>query len=124
MKAHSYLLIAAALLALGMSLAACTPPSSGPCLFTANEPVTAYRLPDGTSALFGELGAGDSFEALARTADGWVGFDPGIAQAANIGLARHRWVRLNVTVSPSCLADVELVTLADVQADVAASGSG
>jgi hypothetical protein len=103
-------------------LAGCTPtPSPGPCTFTANTAVTAYRLPEVTSNVFGTVSTGDNFEILARTADGWVGFDPGIAQAGNIGLAHHRWVQLNATVAPSCLADVNLVTLADVQADVDAS---
>jgi hypothetical protein len=27
-----------------------------------------------------------------RTADGWLGFDPGVAQAANIGVFRLRWI--------------------------------
>ncbi len=84
-------------------------------------------LPDlpgsGTSGIFGTIGTGETFEALARTADGWIGFDPGIAQAGNIGLAHHRWVQLNASLSPACLDDVDLVTLADVQADLAASGS-
>jgi hypothetical protein len=102
-------------------MAGCTPTPSGPCTFTANTPLTAYRLPDATSDVFGTISAGDSFGILARTADGWVGFDPGIAQAGNIGLAHHRWVQLNASVSPSCLADVDLVPLADVQADVDAS---
>lgn len=105
-------------------VSACVPSGpSGPCEFTANVPLTAYRLPDDTSALFGTIGSGETFEALARTADGWVGFDPGIAQAGNIGLAHHRWVQLNAIVSPSCFSDVDLVTLADVEADVAESGS-
>ena len=26
-----------------------------------------------------------------RTADGWLGFDPGVAQAANVGIFRLRW---------------------------------
>jgi hypothetical protein len=30
---------------------------------------------------------------------------------------------LNAVVSPSCLTSIDLVTLADVQADLAASGS-
>ncbi len=105
-------------------LSACTPSvPAGPCEFTASEPISAYRLPDGTSAFFGTVGSGDTYRALARTADGWVGFDPGFAQAGNIGLAHHRWVHLNATVSPSCLAGVDLVTLANVEADLAASGS-
>jgi hypothetical protein len=107
----------------GLSVQGCTfPGSSGSCTFTANIGVTAYRLPDGTSSLFGTVSAGETFEVLARTSDGWLGFDPGIAQAGNIGLAHHRWVQENVSLSTSCLSSVDLVTLADVEADVAASG--
>ena len=122
MKVHSYLIVTLALLAVGVTLAGCTPASSDPCMFTANDPITAYRLPDDTSDVFGVVGAGESFEVLAWTADGYVGFDPGVAQAGNIGLAHHRWVLLNATISLSCLSSVDLVTLADVQADLAASG--
>lgn len=96
--------------------------SEGPCMFTANIPVTAYRLPDSTSGIFSTVSTGDTYEALARTADGWIGFDPGVPQAPNVGLARHRWVLLNVTTSPSCLSIIDPVTLADVEADVTASG--
>jgi hypothetical protein len=91
-------------------------------MFTANEDLTVYRLPDGSSGVFGTMPSGETYEVLAQTADGWVGFDPGVAQAPNVGLARHRWILLSATVSPSCLADVEVVTLAEVQADVDASG--
>ena len=123
MKAHSYLIVTLALLAIGMTLAGCSPAtSSDPCMFTANDPITVYRLPDDSSDVFGVVSSGESYKALAWTAEGWVGFDPGIAQAGNIGLAHHRWVLLNATISPSCLSSVDLVTLADVQADLAASG--
>ena len=123
MKVHSYIFVILVILAAGMTLAGCTPPaSSEPCMFTANEPVTAYRLPDDTSDVFGVVSSGESYKALAWTAEGYVGFDPGIAQAGNIGLAHHRWVLLNATISPSCLTDVDLVTLADVEADLVASG--
>lgn len=122
MKTRSYLIIILALLVGSLILAGCTPSSTAVCTFTANESVTVYRLPDSTSDVFGVISPGETFEVLARTADGWVGFDPGIAQAGNIGLAHHRWVLLSATISPSCLSSVELVTLADVQADLAASG--
>lgn len=98
----------------------CTPTPES-CRFTANMPVTAYRLPDSASDIFGTMSTGDTFDVLARTTDGWLGFDPGVAQAGNIGLAHHRWVLLNVTLSSSCLTSVDLVTLADVEADLAAS---
>ena len=112
------IVVTAGLLSIG-----CTPaPYEEPCMFTATMVVTAYRLPDGASEIFGTVSTGDTYEVLARTVDGWLGFDPGVAQAANIGLARHRWVQLNMTLDPSCLNTVDLVTLADVEADLAASG--
>jgi hypothetical protein len=117
------MLIALAVIAASLVLTGCkTTPTPEPCTFTANEPLTVYRLPDGTSDVFGVMSTGDEYKALARTADGWVGFDPGIAQAGNIGLAHHRWVLLNASLSTSCLGDVDLVTLEDVQADLEASG--
>lgn len=123
MKARYHFLLAAALLTMTMLLTACAPsPPSEPCTFTLNDSATAYRLPDKTSDVFGVASSGETFAALARTADGWLGFDPGIAQAGNIGLAHHRWIQLNATLSPSCLESVELVTLEQVQADVTASG--
>jgi hypothetical protein len=88
----------------------------------ANRPLTARFLPDDTSNVFGTVNSSETHEILARTEDGWVGFDPGVAQAPNVGLARHRWVLLTADVSPSCLTSVDLVDLAAVQADVDASG--
>ena len=102
-------------------LISCTPTSES-CSFTANAPLTVYRLPDSASDVFGTLPAGDTYDILARTTEGWVGFDPGVAQAGNIGLAHHRWVLINITLSNSCLDAVEIVTLPDVIADMEASG--
>ena len=122
MKIRIYIIITMALLITIMILTGCIPPTSTePCTFTANEPITVYRLPVDTSDVFGVMSSGEEYEALAWTADGWVGFDPGVAQAGNIGLAHHRWILLNATLSPSCLNAVDLVTLADVEADLAAS---
>lgn len=95
---------------------------SGPCTFAARADLTVYRLPDSTSDIFGTLPMGETHEVLAQTADGWLGFDPGIAQAGNIGLAHHRWVFNYAEVSPSCLSSVDLVTLEQVMADLEASG--
>lgn len=122
MKIRGLLIVTLAFLTVSISLAGCIPPApADDCTFTQNTLLTAYRLPDDTSDVFGYVPAGEAYEVLARTADGWLGFDPGVAQAGNIGLAHHRWVQLNAIVSPSCLTSVDLVTLADVQADVAAS---
>lgn len=122
MKRFRCTTIVVSLLVMITFLAGCVPVSpAGPCEFTANVPLSAFRLPDDTSDFFGTISTGDTYKALARTADGWVGFDPGYAQAGNIGLAHHRWVQLNATLSSSCLDSVDLVTLADVEADVALS---
>lgn len=101
-------------LAVGITAAGCTP--QGPCEFTGTTDLTVYRLPDLSSDIFGTLPAGETHEVLARTAGGWIGFDPGVAQAGNTGLAHHRWIKLNATLSPICLSSVDEVTLVEVMA--------
>ncbi|NIM95393.1 MAG: hypothetical protein GTO18_16985 [Anaerolineales bacterium] len=93
-------------------------------MFSPNSTVTVYRFPDETSDVFGVIGPGDEYKALARTVDGWLGFDPGIAQAGNIGLAHHRWVEDPVSIIPSCIESVELVTMEEIMADYEASTGG
>jgi hypothetical protein len=122
MNVRVFPIVTLALLAVSITLAGCGSTPNEPCTFSANDPLTAYRLPDNTSDVFGELFSGDTYQVLARTAEGWVGFEPAVAQAGNVGLARYRWVFLNASISPSCLTDLDLVTLADVEADLAASG--
>ena len=92
------------------------------CQMTIHYPIDVYRVPDASAPVWGVETGGISRPILARTADGWVGYDPGVAQAANIGLAHHRYFQLNAIVTPNCLSSVPLVTIADVEADIAASG--
>ena len=119
MSRNKTMILLLAVLIVSLIAAGCTP--SGPCEFTQHMAMQVYRLPDASSEFQGTM-VGETHTVLAWTADGWLGFDPGIAQAGNIGLAHHRWVRLNAKVTPSCLLGVDRVTLADVQADLAASG--
>jgi hypothetical protein len=42
--------------------------------------------------LFGQLEKGAGVRIVARSIDGWLGFDPGVAQAANVGPFRLRWI--------------------------------
>ncbi len=118
MKIGKLLILILVVFAASIALAGCTP--SGPCDFTENLAMQVYRQPDASSEFLGTM-VGETHPVLAWTADGWIGFDPGIVQAGNIGLAHHRWVRLNAIVTPSCLAGVDEVTLADVEADLAAA---
>jgi hypothetical protein len=48
---------------------------------------------------FGTLSAGESVQATMRAAGGWLGFTPGVAQAANVGIFRLRWIAPDAAVS-------------------------
>jgi hypothetical protein len=79
-------------------------PTSGPCQLTALGEVTAYQRPSHAAAVFGTLAAGEQVRVVGRTADGWLGFTPDVAQAANIGVFRLRWIErgANVRLAGGC----------------------
>jgi hypothetical protein len=60
-------------------------------------------IPSAAADVFGTL-ASETVTATAKTADGFYGFDPGVAQAGNSGLYRLRWVLKthDVTTTPGC----------------------
>jgi hypothetical protein len=66
--------------------------------------VTAYQRASAAAEEFGTLSPGETLAPTARTADGFYGFDPGVAQAGNVGLFRLRWVlkTVDVSLSPGC----------------------
>lgn len=66
---------------------------SGPCELIAVDEVTVYERPHTTAAVFGTMATGFRVQPEARTADDWWGFEPGVAQAANVGVFRLRWVQ-------------------------------
>jgi hypothetical protein len=68
-------------------------PSLDVCQITTLAPVTAYQRPSLEAVRFADFAAGEQQTIAARTDDGWLGFDPGIAQAANVGPFRLRWVQ-------------------------------
>jgi hypothetical protein len=78
------------------------------CMMTlpAGQEFTIYYQPTATSTVFSTLSDGVEAMALARTSDGWVGFDPGVAQADNTGMDRLRWVDVGpdliVLNGPAC----------------------
>ena len=75
-----------------------TPTTAG-CELVANTQTTVYQRPSLDADVFGTLSAGDRATVRANTADGWLGFDPGIAQAANVGVFRLRWVLRSDAIS-------------------------
>ena len=60
--------------------------------FTAEETLDTFTRPDRDSDVWSELPAGESVNLEVRTASGWLGFDPGVAQAANTCSFRYRWL--------------------------------
>jgi hypothetical protein len=66
--------------------------SAGACQITALNDVTIYNRPSTAADVFSTQPAGFNIKFSARTSNGWLGFDPGVAQAANIGSFRLRWI--------------------------------
>jgi hypothetical protein len=62
------------------------------CTLTVQNDTTVYFNPD-LSASTQVMPAGVSAMVMGETADQqWIGFDPGVAQAVNLGLTRLRWI--------------------------------
>ncbi|MGW8249945.1 MAG: hypothetical protein ACWGO1_04825, partial [Anaerolineales bacterium] len=66
--------------------------AAGTCEYTATAEVTIYSRPDTSAQVFSVQPAGLTVQPSARSASGWLGFDPAVAQAANIGPFRLRWL--------------------------------
>jgi hypothetical protein len=71
-----------------------TPTEATPeeCSVTANGQLTLYNRPSSSTYVFAVMEVGFTQTLEVRTAGGWLGFDPGVAQAANIGSFCYRWV--------------------------------
>lgn len=81
-----------------------TPPLTAVCTLSANSDVPLTYRPDPRSGQFGVLSAGQQAVMTGQAPGGWLGFDPGVAQAANVGIFRLRWIApgSDVTQSGSC----------------------
>lgn len=81
------------------------PQGGSACVLQAEQIGEVYARPSRDAQVFGELTPGFNSPVVARTEDGWVGFDPGIAQAANVGVFRMRWAHFDdVNLSGDCLS--------------------
>jgi hypothetical protein len=72
------------------SRALAVPP--GEVNLTATDTVLVRPRPDSASGVWGLLLPGESFPLSGATRDGWLGFEPGVAQAGNSGSFRYRWI--------------------------------
>lgn len=71
-------------------LTAQTPP--WPCTGWARRSVTAFERAGAAARVFGTLQPGDPVAVVGRDPAGWLAFSPGVAQAANVGPFRLRWL--------------------------------
>lgn len=76
-----------------------TPTSAAACTLTAQEDVIVFQRPSSAAGQFGTLATSDTVQATIRTADGWLGFDPAVAQAPNVGVFRFRWIGPDAAVA-------------------------
>lgn len=84
--------------------AVATNPPSVSCQLTALVDAPIYQRPSAAADLFGTLTAGESVQPTVKTADGFYGFDPAVAQAGNVGVFRNRWIlkTYQVTTQGDC----------------------
>jgi len=81
------------------------PSEEGECTLVTKAATSIYYRPSTEARVFNDAGAGFEIPVSGRTADGWLGFNPGMAQGANIGPFRLRWIHLEeVTLTGNCLA--------------------
>lgn len=67
-------------------------PDENECILICLDSINVLTRPDSSAMLMVRLAPGDQVVLSGRTIDGWLGFDPGVAQAANIGSFRLRWI--------------------------------
>ena len=66
--------------------------SREPCYVGSAGGKTAYNRPSVQAEVFGQVPDDNPMQVNGLTQDGWIGFEPGVAQAGNIGLFRLRWL--------------------------------
>jgi hypothetical protein len=78
--------------------------TAGPCVLVADDSLTILSRPEPSAGVFGSAARGDSIRVTATAAGGWLGFDPAVAQAANVGPFRLRWIAPDApfTLSGAC----------------------
>ena len=81
------------------------PSGEGECTLVTDGATSIYYRPSREARVFIDAGSGFEVVLSGRTADGWLGFNPGMAQAANIGPFRLRWIHMeDVSLSGNCVA--------------------
>ncbi len=82
------------------------PSGSGPCMAASAGGIDLYTRPSLQADIFSTIMLTPAVELTSRSADGWLGFEPGVAQAANMGVFRLRWIAPGaaITLTGNCAA--------------------
>jgi hypothetical protein len=76
--------------------------AAGPCTAEVASAVPIAMRPH-SDEVFGQFAPASPVIITARSKDGWLGFDPAVAQAANVGPFRLRWLEpSSVTTHGDC----------------------
>ncbi len=67
-------------------------PDENECILICLDSMDVFTRPDSSASFMIRLTPRNQVVISGRTVDGWLGFDPGVAQAANIGSFRLRWI--------------------------------
>lgn len=62
------------------------------CTLVCLDSTDVFTRPDSSALLMGKLAPRTTVVISGKTVDGWLGFDPGVAQAGNTGSFRYRWI--------------------------------
>ncbi len=60
--------------------------------FSPEDTLDVYYRPDSHSEVWSQLLPDENVTLAVKTTSGWLGFDPGVAQAANTCSFRYRWL--------------------------------
>lgn len=87
-----------------------TPLEGSECTLVCLDSTDVFTRPDSSARLMGKLAPRTRVMISGKTGDGWLGFDPGVAQAGNTGSFRLRWISTAARyVLDGELAEVPLV---------------
>lgn len=85
------------------------PEGEGECTLTASGQSSIYYRPHVDADIFGDVGQGFEATVSGISNEEWVGFSPGVAQAANIGPFRLRWINYEeISLSGDCTGVPEM----------------
>ncbi len=77
--------------------------SASPAAFESLDSLDVYSRPNSRSEIWSQLLPGESVTLEVITASGWLGFEPGVAQAANTCSFRYRWLPPDSSVATDSL---------------------